>query len=239
MADDIQINPTTTATGQAAPAQGGASGQNLAAKSAMTEQSGVIDLSQLDAGSAVSAGAPAGQGSAATAATGQPQTATPTTQTVTSPAQAAAGVAGATTTGGAFSLEEAAMAASAQAAIAPPEKFTVPELVKQKFPDLIQLIKDTESMNDEERDYWFQILPIMTEDQIKKFRDILLNEKTQLQKLDAEYETELTKLNEKHMIEWKEFESKEKKKALTQAEEAAKAQEQATEEDLLKRLSAF
>jgi len=233
MADDIQINPTTTATGQAAPAQGGASGQNLAAKSAMTEQSGVIDLSQLDAGSAISAGAPAGQGSAATAATGQPQTATPTTQTVTSPAQTAAGVAGAT---GAFSLEEAAMAASAQAAIAPPEKFTVPELVKQKFPDLIQLIKDTESMNDEERDYWFQILPIMTEDQIKKFRDILLNEKTQLQKLDAEYETEL---NEKHMIEWKEFESKEKKKALTQAEEAAKAQEQATEEDLLKRLSAF
>ena len=233
MADDIQINPTTTATGQAAPAQGGASGQNLAAKSAMTEQSGVIDLSQLDAGSAVSAGAPAGQGSAATAATGQPQTATPTTQTVTPPAQTAAGVAGA------FSLEEAAMAASAQAVIAPPEKFTVPELVKQKFPDLIQLIKDTESMNDEERDYWFQILPIMTEDQIKKFRDILLNEKTQLQKLDAEYETELTKLNEKHMIEWKEFESKEKKKALTQAEEAAKAQEQATEEDLLKRLSAF
>lgn len=239
MADDIQINPTTTATGQAAPAQGGASGQNLAAKSAMTEQSGVIDLSQLDAGSAVSAGAPTGQGSAATAATGQQQTATPTTQTVTPPAQTTAGGAGATTTGGSFSLEEAAMAASAQAAIAPPEKFTVPELVKQKFPDLIQLIKETESMNDEERDYWFQILPIMTEDQIKKFRDILLNEKTQLQKLDAEYETELTKLNEKHMIEWKEFESKEKKKALTQAEEAAKAQEQATEEDLLKRLSAF
>jgi RNA polymerase-binding transcription factor DksA len=77
----------------------------------------------------------------------------------------------------------------------------------------------------------------MTEEQISKFRDILLNEKNQLSKLDKEYEGELTKLNEKHMIEWKEFETKEKRNALTQAEQATKTQEQVTEEDLLKRLS--
>jgi hypothetical protein len=136
-----------------------------------------------------------------------------------------------------LNLEDAAMSASNQSVAPPPEKFAVPDMVKQKFPDLIQLIKDTESMNDEERDYWFQILPIMTEEQISKFRDILLNEKNQLSKLDKEYEGELTKLNEKHMIEWKEFETKEKRKALTQAEQASNNQEQSTEEDLLKRLS--
>ena len=90
-------------------------------------------------------------------------------------------------------------------------------MVKDKFPDLIDLIKQTESMNDEEREYWFQILPIMTEDQIRKFRDILVNEK--------------------HLIEWKEFETKEKRKALTSAEQAAQQNEQAEEEALLKRLS--
>ena len=117
------------------------------------------------------------------------------------------------------------------------DKYPVPALVKEKFPDLIQLIKETESMNAEERDYWFQILPIMTEDQIKKFRDILVNEKSQLANLDKEYEQELTKLNEKHMIEWKEFETKEKRKSIASAEQASKDKEKQDEEDLLKRLS--
>lgn len=115
--------------------------------------------------------------------------------------------------------------------------YAVPEMVKTKFPDLVQLIKETESMNDEEREYWFQIMPIMTEDQILKFREILVNEKDQLSKLDKEYESELTKLNEKHMIEWKDFETKEKRKALTQAEQKSKTEEKSTEEELLQRLS--
>jgi hypothetical protein len=135
------------------------------------------------------------------------------------------------------SLEEEAMIAEAQTVIAPPEKFTVPSLVKEKFPDLIQLIKDTESMNDEERNYWFQILPIMTEDKIQKFQAILVNEKMQLGRLDKEYEDEVSRLNTKHMMEWKEFETKEKRKAIQTAEEKSKEEEQATEEDLLKRLS--
>jgi hypothetical protein len=92
-------------------------------------------------------------------------------------------------------------------------------------------------MNDEEREYWFQILPIMTEEQIKKFRDILVNEKDQLSRLDKEYEEELQKLNEKHIIEWKEFEAREKRKSLTTAEQTSKAQEKSEEEELLKRLS--
>lgn len=122
---------------------------------------------------------------------------------------------------------------------APPvqDKYAVPSLVKEKFPDLIQLINETESMNAEERDYWFQILPIMTEDQIKKFRDILVNEKAQLSNLDKEYEKELTKLNEKHMVEWKDFEAKEKRKSIATAEQASKDKEKADEEELLKRLS--
>ncbi len=135
-----------------------------------------------------------------------------------------------------LTLEEAA-AQQAQTMAAPPEKFLIPTQLKEKFPDLIQLIIETESMNDEERQYWFQILPIMSEEQIARLKNILTNEKQQLTKLDKEYETELTKLNEKHMLEWKEFEMKEKKKAMTSAESKVQAQEQAEEEDLLKRLS--
>lgn len=116
-------------------------------------------------------------------------------------------------------------------------KRTVPDLVTQKFPDLVKLIEETESMNNDERDYWFQILPIMTEDQIGKFRDILLNEKMQLNKLDKEYENKLEKLNEKHMIEWKEFETKEKRRAIAGAEMKSQEEEKQKEEELLARLA--
>ena len=75
--------------------------------------------------------------------------------------------------------------------------YIIPLLVRETFPDLIKLIYETESMNTEEREYWLQIMPIMTEEQIKKFRDILVNEKQQLDKLDQEYEQEMSKINMK------------------------------------------
>jgi len=77
-------------------------------------------------------------------------------------------------------------------------KYIVPKLIRQTFPDLIKLIYETESMNEEEREYWLQIMPIMTEDQITKFRGILVNEKEQLSKLDNEYHSEMSRINKSH-----------------------------------------
>ena len=139
--------------------------------------------------------------------------------------------------GGQQGDQKAAGTGAAGSDAAGQSQYAVPALVKEKIPDLMQLIKETESMNEEERDYWHQILPIMTEDQISKFRDILLNEKQQLEKLDAEYEDELNKLNEKHMIEWKEFETKEKRKAIAGAEADSEREEKLKEEELLARLA--
>ncbi len=118
-----------------------------------------------------------------------------------------------------------------------PEKFAIPKMVMEKYSDLVDLIKTTESMDDQERQYWFQILPIMTPEQVEKFRNILATEKNQLAELDKEYENELNRLNEKHLIEWKEFETKEKSKSLREAEAKSKEQEQAEEAELLAKLS--
>ncbi len=118
-----------------------------------------------------------------------------------------------------------------------PETFIIPKLVKEKYSDLIDLIKNTESMDDEEKQYWFQILPIMTVEQIDKLKVILNSEKEQLQSLDREYEEELQKLNDKHLIEWKEFESKEKSQAIQKAETKSSEEEKKTEEELLAKLN--
>lgn len=112
----------------------------------------------------------------------------------------------------------------------------IPEEIRKKYPDLAALMAGTESMTQEERDYWFQIMPIMTDDQVQKLRNILIHEKEQLAKLDTEYEAELAKLNDKHVLEWKEKEQREKREQIKTAESAEKAKEKASEDALLQQL---
>ncbi len=135
----------------------------------------------------------------------------------------------------AFNLEEGV--AEASTGPVKPDKFAIPKIVREKYPDLVELIKVTESMDDQERQYWFQILPVMTPEQVEKFRGILVTEKEQLAQLDKEYEDELNRLNDKHLLEWKEFESKEKSKAIKDAEAKSSEEEKKMEEDLLAKLS--
>lgn len=69
----------------------------------------------------------------------------------------------------------------------PASSLKVPDSVRQQFPDLVELVAASESMNDEERQYWFDILPVMTPEQVQNLRDILTNERNQLAAIDAKY----------------------------------------------------
>ncbi len=109
----------------------------------------------------------------------------------------------------------------------------IPQTVAEKYPDLVAMLKKTESMTKEERDYWFQILPIMTEDQVARLRKILEEEAAQLAKLDAEYQTELAKLNKKHLEEWDTFERTQEREALKAKEASTEKEEKEAEEKLL------
>ena len=116
------------------------------------------------------------------------------------------------------------------------QKYSIPESVKVKFPDLVALLVKTESMNDEERDYWFQVIPIMSEEQTVKLRTILVNEREQLKKIDEEYEGEMQKLGDTHKSDWNAFEAQQKKAAIAHAESQHAENEEHHETDLLKKL---
>ena len=116
------------------------------------------------------------------------------------------------------------------------KQFDIPDFVHANFPELIPMILQSESMSDEERQYWFAILPVMTEDQVQKLREILENEKRQLQKLDDQYKTELKTINEKHLLQWRDFETKEKRKKLQKTEAKEESAEAQKEAQLLKEL---
>jgi hypothetical protein len=116
------------------------------------------------------------------------------------------------------------------------QKYIIPRLVREKFPDLVKLIYETESMNAEEREYWMQIMPIMTEEQILKFREILVNEKEQLAKLDKEYGQEMDRINARKTPAIDPKKLQEKLKQIKKEEKAGEAAEKDKEEALLKQL---
>lgn len=113
----------------------------------------------------------------------------------------------------------------------------IPEAIAKKYPDLESLILATESMSAEEREYWFQIMPIMTDEQIQKLLNILIHEKEQLAKLDKEYEGELSKLNEKHLLEWKDQEVRAQREQRKKQESKQEQEEQQAEAALLQQLN--
>lgn len=76
----------------------------------------------------------------------------------------------------------------------PPEPARKARLPAAKDAELLELIAKTESMDDAERRYWYDILPSMNADQIARLKNILLNEKRKLEELERKYQEELTRL---------------------------------------------
>ena len=96
------------------------------------------------------------------------------------------------------------------------------------------MILATESMGDDERQYWFDIMPSMTDSQIDRLFNILDTERKKLEELEVKYQEEIKDLNEKHLIEWQDFQMKDSKKKIA-AEEAKETEDDA--DDVLKMLN--
>jgi genome sequencing data, contig C250 len=71
----------------------------------------------------------------------------------------------------------------------PIEQFKIDEELIQSYPELIALIINTESMEDDERQYWFDIMPSMNYEQIQRLYDILHTEKKKLAALEENFVT--------------------------------------------------
>ncbi|MDO8649311.1 MAG: hypothetical protein Q7R81_06035 [Candidatus Peregrinibacteria bacterium] len=114
----------------------------------------------------------------------------------------------------------------------------ISEELKQKHPDLIALIVASESMNDEERQYWVNILPIMTPEQLQNLRDILDNEKKQLAAIDEKYSKEIERIGETQLVKQTEEERRKRREARTSKESSAMAEEQQRAEEVLRKIEA-
>lgn len=96
--------------------------------------------------------------------------------------------------------------------------FTILEELQVRFPELIDLILNSESIDNTQKQYWLDILPSMTNEQIDRLFNILMTEKIEIEKLDLQFQEDVKALNEKHLIQWQALQSKKAKEKIAEAE---------------------
>jgi hypothetical protein len=96
--------------------------------------------------------------------------------------------------------------------------FTVLDEIQLQYTELVELILGSESIDNNEKQYWFDILPSMTNEQIDRLFNILLTEKKQLEELNVKYQEEIKNLNEKHLIQWQSLQTQKAKEKIQKAE---------------------
>ena len=108
--------------------------------------------------------------------------------------------------------------------------FEVPEKFLNQYPELVAMILRSESMNDSERQYWFNLTEVMNTEQVEKLRGILTRERQKLAEIEAKYGPSQPTLTDAEIAERnQEIQKKrEQQQAALRAKEAAS---EATEND--------
>lgn len=114
----------------------------------------------------------------------------------------------------------------------------IPPEIQEKFGSLLELIKGSESMNTEERQYWINLLPVMTPEQIKNLEEILTNERSQLAEIDQKYAAENAK-SAPETAAMMEEKIKQKRAEREEREKQEATKEEATEEELLGKIQSM
>ena len=107
--------------------------------------------------------------------------------------------------------------------------------LEERFPDLIDLIMKSETMNNGERQYWIDILPVMSTEQITQLREILQNERDQLAAIDAKYAKEIQAVGTASIEETEENRQR-KRQDLSMKETALRTEEEKEAEDILQQV---
>lgn len=70
----------------------------------------------------------------------------------------------------------------------------------EKIADLIEMILRSRSIDThEEKQNWFNLLPLMNDEQVEKLRNILLKEKRKLKEIEAKYSKKKQEIKKKYM----------------------------------------
>lgn len=116
-------------------------------------------------------------------------------------------------------------------------QFTIPIEFIEKMTGLVVFILNSKSMNDaSEKQSWFNLLPLMTDDQIAKLNDILAREKEKLDEIEKKYEEKKLEIKKKYLMRWQNMGYIKKMEDIKSAEADVSSQDQQEADALLNNL---
>ena len=113
-------------------------------------------------------------------------------------------------------------------------RFVIPVEFIQTMPGLITLVLQSQSMEkDEDKQSWFNLLPLMSQEQITKLQEILDREKAKLQEIESKYDQKKLDIQKKYLAKRQEMGYVKKMGEIQAAGEAQQAKEAAEADSLL------
>ena len=111
--------------------------------------------------------------------------------------------------------------------------FDIPEDFLSNESDLVVLILNSRSLeNKEEKQSWFNLVPMMNDEQIDKLRDILTRERDKIAEIEAKYDQKKDEIKEKYQQKFDEVAYNDKIAVIRSTEEAQRQKESEEVENL-------
>ena len=119
--------------------------------------------------------------------------------------------------------------------------FRIPADLVERDKELVDLVMKSESMDDKERQYWFNLTEVMNKEQLEKLRGILTRERKKLAEIEAKYGRKKTPKLTPEQVKAKNAQmaakQKEQAQRLAAREAQIKAKESESEDDILSGLN--
>ena len=116
-------------------------------------------------------------------------------------------------------------------------QLNIPDNFLDTEPELTVLILRSRSLSkNEEKQNWFNLIPMMNQEQIEKLRDILTRERDKIAEIEAKYEQKKQEIKAKYQVKFDATNYNEKVAQIRTSEQNSMEQDSKDADDLLNNL---
>ena len=113
-------------------------------------------------------------------------------------------------------------------------QLNIPDNFLEAEPDLTVLILRSRSLaKNEEKQNWFNLIPMMNQEQIEKLRDILTRERDKIAEIEAKYEQKKQEIRAKYQMKFDAANYNERVSQIRSSEQSAMEQDSRDADNLL------
>ena len=115
--------------------------------------------------------------------------------------------------------------------------YDIPDAMLESDADVVILVLESKSISDQkEKQSWFDLYPLMNQEQIDKLRDILTREKQKLAEIEAKYQAKQEEIKKKYEETYASGAYQEQQDKIRNSEIASRQQEEVEADALLNQI---